>query len=55
MFELEAFIDCQEDVKPALSFRDENAISLASPSQISDGLPRHTVEEPSEDEVRAED
>jgi len=38
MFELEAFIDCQEDVKPALNLPDENVISLASPSQISDGL-----------------
>jgi hypothetical protein len=38
MFELEAFVDCQEDVKPALNPWDENVISLASPSQISDGL-----------------
>jgi hypothetical protein len=38
MFELEALVDCQEDVKPALNPWDENVISLASPFQISDGL-----------------
>jgi hypothetical protein len=40
MFKLEALIDRQENVKPALYFGDEHMVLLAGPSQISDGIHR---------------